>query len=837
MSKYPHREIETKWQERWATERLMEVDISAVERKYYCLMMYPYPSGDLHVGHGRNYVIGDALARLKMMEGYNVLAPMGWDAFGLPAENAALTQNIHPAVWTRNNIARMKNQFYRWGVVYDWSREIASYDPGYYKWTQWLFIQLFKQGLAYRKAASVNWCPSCQTVLANEQVVGGICERCGTGITERFLEQWFFKITDFADALIEDLELLKSWPERVLTMQRNWIDRSEGLEITFPVKPRDGSAVTGGPGEFTCFTTRPDTVYGATFLVVSPDHPDVPALVEGTGREAIVREFVEKERAEKLSGRARTEPRKTGIFTGRYAINPFTERPIPIWLAPYVLMEYGTGAIMAVPAHDERDFEFARRYELENIDVVRPASDPTPLPRSAYEGKGVLVNSGPYDGLESDAAFEKTCAWAESRGCGRRRTNYRLRDWLVSRQRYWGTPIPMVHCPGCGVVPVPDEELPVLLPEDVDFRPRGDGKSPLAGVESFVRVNCPQCGKNAARDTDTMDTFVDSSWYFLRYVSPRDVKEPFDKSLVNQWLPVDQYVGGVEHAILHLMYARFFTKFLQRAGWLSFSEPFERLFTQGMIYKDGVKMSKSKGNVVSPDPIIDYFGADTMRLYILFAGPPERDTEWRDDSVEGCHRFLNRVYRFWETHREVLARPFQETIAYDALDDDSRRLFRKTHWTIQKVRKDLESDFHFNTAISAVMELTNLMSAFSEAGKVSEKDCAGDVFRFAFDATVKLLAPMTPHLCEELWERTGHTESVFRAAMPEADAQYATAEKITLVLQINSRIRAREDVEADTSEEELRRIALANERIQELLAGASPRKIVVVKNKLVNIIV
>ena len=837
MAKYPHQEIETKWQQRWADEQLMAVDLSKVDRKYYCLMMYPYPSGDLHVGHGRNYVIGDALARLKMMEGYNVLAPMGWDAFGLPAENAALTQNIAPAVWTRTNIARMKSQFYHWGVVYDWSREIASCDPQYYKWTQWLFIQLFKQGLAYRKAASVNWCPSCQTVLANEQVVGGICERCSTEITERYLEQWFFKITDFADALIDDLDELKSWPERVLTMQRNWIDRSQGLEITFRVKPREKSTATGGPTEFCCFTTRPDTIYGATFLVVSPDHPDVASLVEGTGREDAVRQFIETERAEKLSGRTRTEPRKTGFFTGRYAVNPFTREDIPIYLAPYVLMEYGTGAIMAVPAHDQRDFEFAERFGLEMREVVRPLDPQGPFPAAAYEGKGVLVNSDRYDGLGSDAAFEETSAWAELNGCGRRRTHYRLRDWLVSRQRYWGTPIPMVHCGDCGVVPVPEEELPVLLPEDVDFRPRGDGKSPLAGVKSFVQVNCPKCGKKAARDTDTMDTFVDSSWYFLRYVSPADEHQPFDKAMVNKWLPVDQYVGGVEHAILHLMYARFFTKFLNRLGLLSFSEPFQRLFTQGMIYKDGVKMSKSKGNVVSPDPIIEYFGADTMRLYILFAGPPERDTEWRDDSVEGCNRFLNRVWRLWESHRAVLAQPAQGRIAYDALDEDSKRLFRKTHWAIDKVRRDLEDAFHFNTAISAVMELTNLMGAFSDAGKVTASEMSAEVFRFGFDTTIRLLAPMTPHLSEELWERTGHTRSVFHASIPEPDPQYASAEKFTLVIQINSRIRAREDVEADTPEEELRRIALANERIQALLAGASPRKVVVVKNKLVNIIV
>ena len=836
MSKYPHREIEAKWQKRWADDRLMGVDLSRVDRKFYCLMMYPYPSGDLHVGHGRNYIIGDALARLKMMEGCNVLAPMGWDAFGLPAENAAIHQNIHPAVWTRENIARMKAQFYRWGVVYDWSREVASYDPGYYKWTQWLFIQLYNEGLAYRKGASVNWCPSCQTVLANEQVVGGICERCGSGITERFLEQWFLRITDFADALLDDLDKLESWPERVLTMQRNWIDRSRGLEIHFPVVPL-GGGFGAGPREFVCFTTRPDTIYGATFLVVSPEHPAVKSLVEGTGREEAVAAFVDVEKAERLSGRSRLEPRKTGAFTGRYAVNPFTGGEIPIYLAPYVLMEYGTGAIMAVPAHDERDFEFAKRFEIPIVEVVRPAEGESPYPGSAFSGKGVVVSSGPFTGMPSDAAFEKTSEWAEANGAGRRATNYRLRDWLVSRQRYWGTPIPMVHCDACGVVPVPERELPVLLPEGVDFRPRGDGKSPLATVESFVRVKCPKCGKNAARDTDTMDTFVDSSWYFLRYISARDEAQAFDKVLVNKWLPVDQYVGGVEHAILHLLYARFFTKFLKRLGMLDFDEPFERLFTQGMIYKDGVKMSKSKGNVVSPDPIIEESGADTMRLYILFAGPPERDTEWRQDSIDGCNRFLNRVYRLWETHEPLLANPAPAEIDPESLDEESRRLFRKTHWAIDKVRKDLQDNFHFNTAISAVMELSNQMNGFSESGTVTSSPAAGETLRFAFHTLVRLLAPMTPHLCEELWERIGHKESIFRSSMPVADPRYASAEKITLVIQVNSKIRAREEIDADTPEAEVERLALANPRVQEILGGKPPRKVVVVKNKLVNLIV
>jgi leucyl-tRNA synthetase len=539
----------------------------------------------------------------------------------------------------------------------------------------------------------------------------------------------------------------------------------------------------------------------------------------------------------KLSGRARTEPRKTGIFTGRYAINPFSKAEIPIYLAPYVLMEYGTGSIMAVPAHDQRDFEFAKRYEIEITEVIRPPDGNTPFPEAAYAGEGTLVNSNSYSGQTSSQAFEATSDWAEANSIGKRKINYRLRDWLVSRQRYWGTPIPMIHCTDCGVVPVPDDDLPVRLPEDVDFRPRGDGKSPLAGAESFVSVTCPVCGKQAARDTDTMDTFVDSSWYFLRYVSPHDADVVFDNSLANKWLPVDQYIGGVEHAILHLLYARFFTKFLNRIGLLAFNEPFQRLFTQGMICKDGLKMSKSKGNVVSPDPIIENFGADTMRLYILFAGPPERDTEWRDDSIEGCNRFLNRIYRLYDEHAAVVGQPVKTDLTIDSLDDAEKKLFRKTHWAILKVRRDLEDNFHFNTAISAAMELSNVMSSFADSGRVEPGKTGGDVFNYAFDVLIRLLAPMTPHLCEELWERSGHSTSVFEASLPEAVEEYAAAETITLVVQINSKIRARVEIPADLTEDAVKKLAMEIPRIVELIDGKTPRKVLVIQNKLVNIIV
>lgn len=828
MAKYQHKRIEGKWQKRWAEEGLMRVDLSKTASKYYCLMMFPYPSGDLHVGHGRNYIIGDALARLKMMEGYNVLAPMGWDAFGLPAENAALKEDIHPGVWTRQNIQRMKEQFYRWGVVYDWSREVTSCEPEYYRWTQWLFLKLYEHGLAYRKAASVNWCPSCRTVLANEQVVGGECERCGSKIEERFLEQWFFKITDMADALLDDLATLESWPERVVTMQRNWIDRSEGLEISFPV--------VGGDETIACFTTRPDTIFGATFLVMSPEHPAVDELVRGVPDEISIRKFIQEERDYKLSGEL--EPRKTGVDTGRRAINPINQAEIPIYLAPYVLMEYGTGAIMAVPAHDQRDFEFAKTYGLEILEVIRPRSGKSNLPDAAWGGESntvnsEMVNSGPYDGLPAPEAWERIADWFESESRGRRRTNYRLRDWLLSRQRYWGAPIPMIHCDKCGPVPVPEDQLPVLLPDDIDFHPRGDGKSPLATSEAFVNVSCPKCSGAAKRDTDTMDTFVDSSWYFLRYLSPHDGNRAFDGEMADRWMPVDQYIGGVEHAILHLLYARFIVKFLNRAGLLGFDEPFARLFTQGMITRDGVKMSKSKHNTVNPDPIIENFGADTMRLYILFAGPPERDTEWRDDSIEGCHRFVNRVYRLFDTNRDMLAGKDNGQLGIDGLDDGEKELFRKTHWTILKVRKDLEDTFHFNTAISATMELVNAMYAFA-GDQAVERGTA--VFRFAFQTLVRLLAPMTPHICEELWERMGHTRSIFKEPMPEAKREYAEQEMIELVIQINSKIRARQPVAAGTSDKELEELALTNPRIQELMQGKAPKRVLVIQNKLVNII-
>ncbi|HXV13825.1 MAG TPA: leucine--tRNA ligase, partial [Candidatus Krumholzibacteria bacterium] len=716
-------------------------------------------------------------------------------------------------------------QFHHWGVVYDWTREVASCEPEYYRWTQWLFLELYRAGLAYRKAASVNWCPKDKTVLANEQVVDGRCERCGTEIEERHLDQWFFRITAFADALLDDLGTLADWPERVVTMQKNWIDKSVGVEIEFEIQ--------GASHSVNVFTTRPDTIFGATFLVLSPNHPMVENLIAGSGRETELRSVISRWTADRLSGKARTEPSKEGVFLDTHAINPMTREPVPVYMAPYVLMEYGSGAIMAVPAHDQRDFEFATRYGLPIREVVRSANGATTLPTSSYSGDGTLINSGAFDGLGQGEAFAKIAAQLERDGKGKRRVHYRLRDWLISRQRYWGAPIPMIHCPKCGVVPVPDDQLPVRLPDDVDFHPRGDGKSPLATSDAFRTVACPTCGGAAERDTDTMDTFVDSSWYFLRYLSPRDDRVAFRKDVCDAWLPVDQYIGGVEHAILHLLYARFIVKFLHSRGHVSFAEPFARLFTQGMVCKNGIKMSKSKGNVVPPDTIITPMGADTMRLYILFCGPPERDTEWNDEAVEGCYRFLNRVWRHFEANAHALAKPFAESIDPTALDDAERALFRKTHQTIARVVADVNDHFHFNTAISALMELSNAMDDFMTAGGRA----ASAAFRFAFDVLIRLLAPMTPHLSEELWERTGHGRSIFSAALPVADPAYTRDESFDLVIQVNSKIRARETVPADTDAERMKAIAMAHPRIQEILEGRTPKRVVVIQNRLVNIVI
>jgi leucyl-tRNA synthetase len=830
---FPFQEIEDKWHERW--EDLFLCDTSKLEGKYYCLMMFPYPSGELHVGHGRNYIIGDALARFKKMEGANVLAPMGWDSFGLPAENAAIKKGTHPAIWTEQNIANMKAQFARWGVVYDWSREVTSCKPDYYKWTQWLFVRLFEAGLAYQEEASVNWCPSCKTVLANEQVISGECERCGSQVQLKKLKQWFFRIRTYADRLLDDLGKLEEWPERVRIMQKNWIGRSEGIEVTFPVEDSED--------RLECFTTRIDTIYGATFVVIAADHPLAEEFLRRGGREEEGIEFVERAKRIQVEERERAELSKEGFFTGCYAVNPANGRRIPVFLASYVLMEYGTGVVMGVPAHDQRDFEFVREspVEIPVIQVIRKEDEEGAELTEAYVDDGVMMNSGTFDGMTNREGMEGIFEHLASRGLARRAVHYRLKDWLISRQRYWGAPIPMIHCGSCGAQPVPEDELPVLLPETTDFMPRGDGKSPLAASAEFVRTVCPRCGAEAERDTDTMDTFVDSSWYFLRYLSPRDDERPFDTDLVNAWLPVDQYIGGVEHAILHLLYSRFIVKFLEDEGLVGFDEPFERLFTQGMICRDGAKMSKTRGNTVSPNPLIEKYGADTVRIYTLFIGPPEKDAEWNDRAVEGAYRFLNRVWRLYFNYRGLLSkdrRP-EYQLNPDNLDKTKQGLYIKLQQTIDKVLGDIfGGSFHFNTAISALMELTNELYLFierDESFKAEEESSVG-LFRVSFDSLLRLLAPMAPHLCEEIWERTGHGTSIFYQSLPEPDRRFITADTFTLVVQVNGKVRSRIEVPKSSDRDELERLALSDPKVKKHIEGSSDLTCIVVPGKLVNIV-
>lgn len=812
---YPFSEIEAKWQAEWAKGRLFEADLDGSERqKYYCLVMFPYPSGALHVGHGRNYIIGDAVARYKMMRGFNVLTPMGFDAFGLPAENAAIKTNTHPKVSTMNNITNMKRQLGEWGVGYDWSRELASCLPDYYKWTQWLFVQLFKKGLAYKKKASVNWCPSCNTVLANEQVVDNACERCDSTVEEKALEQWFFKTTEYAQRLLDDLDVLESWPERVKTMQRNWIGRSDGVEIEFPIVDTDKN--------LQCFTTRIDTIYGVTYAVLAAEHPWVPELIQNVENKAEIEAFVQKIKAEDKIERASEHSEKEGIFTGRYIINPLTNEKVPLWIANYVLMDYGTGAVMAVPAHDERDFLFAKQYGLPIRVVIDNPEESLSVEtmQSAYEDVGVMTLSGQFDGQMSDEAIKNIADYVEAKGFGKKTVNYRLKDWLISRQRYWGAPIPIVYCKKCGMQVVLDEELPVLLPEDVEFKPTGE--SPLAAHPTFKQTTCPACGGAAEREVDTMDTFVCSSWYFLRYISANDSEKVFDTDLVNKWLPVDQYIGGIEHAILHLLYARFFTKVLYDLKLVNFEEPFARLFTQGMIIKDGNKMSKSKGNVVSPDELITKYGADTVRLYTLFIGPPEKDAEWNDKAVEGSYRFLNRLWRFIVNRNEW---------SVDANKVSAKDLKRFIHETIKKVTEDLEGDFHFNTAISRIMELLNAVYQFNP-----QSDDDRLLLKEAAQTMVLLLGPFVPHIAEELWEMLGHRESVFRAIWPTYDPQALVREEIEIVVQILGKVRSHIIVPVDAPQEEIEKKALADERIASLLSGKTVRKVIVVPKKLVNIV-
>jgi len=825
------KEIESKWQKRW--KKVFNCDLELEGNEYYCLMMFPYPSGNLHVGHGRNYIIGDALARIKMMEGFNVLAPMGWDSFGLPAENAAIKNKINPSVWTDQNIADMKKQFSRWGVIYDWSKEIASCKPEYYKWTQWLFVKLYKSGLAYRQEASVNWCPSCKTVLANEQVVNGECERCGAVVNSRDLKQWFFKITQYADRLLDDLSGLENWPQRVRTMQNNWIGRSEGVEINFKL---DGSELI-----LDCFTTRVDTLFGVTFIVMAADHPLAEKLLKKGGREEGI-DYIKK--VKKLKIQDRTEINREGYFTGCYAINPVTSKKVPVYLTGYILMEYGTGIVMGVPAHDQRDFEFVEKAQLDIpvTQVIKPEGSDIEKLTEAYLGNGVLINSGEYDGLSNLEGMKRITESLEKEELAKKTVHYRLRDWLISRQRYWGAPIPVIYCEKCGANPVPEEELPVYLPDNVDFTPRGDGKSPLSTSEEFVNTKCPLCGNPAKRDTDTMDTFVDSSWYFLRYLSPNDSEKPFDKEIVDRWLPVNQYVGGVEHAILHLLYSRFIIKFLYDKGYVGFKEPFENLFTQGMITRNGSKMSKSAGNVISPDELIDKYGADTVRIYTLFIGPPEKDAEWNQRAVEGAWRFVNRVWRIYASNEDIFKNraPYKGAIEPESLTDVQLALYRKVQQTIFKVKRDfLGGSFHFNTAISALMELTNEIYNFTDINSgISERDeISVNLLTDAFNNLILLLAPIAPHLCEELRELCGFKSTVFKEKLPIEDANYLESESFTLIIQVNGKVRARIDVDSGCSQDKLKELALNNEKVNKFIKSGEIKRVIVVPNKLVNIVV
>jgi leucyl-tRNA synthetase len=830
VERYDPQAIEARWQAVWAAERAFETpnpaDPATDDRpRAYVLEMLPYPSGDLHMGHVTNYTMGDVVSHFRRRTGFQVLHPMGYDSFGLPAENAAIKTGGKPAEVTARNIARIREQMLRMGWSIDWSRELATSDPAYYRWTQWIFLRLHERGLAYKRAAQVKWCPQDQTVLANEQVVDGRCERCGTEVEARDLEQWFFRITDYADRLLDDMDQLAGWPERVLTMQRNWIGRSHGAEVLF--------AVVGADEALPVFTTRPDTLFGATFFVLAPEHPLVHDLVRGTDREQEVMDYVRRRGAESVADRMRDDRPKTGVDTGRRVVNPVTDEEIPVWVSDYVLVEYGTGAIMAVPAHDERDHAFARAFDLPIRQVVAPVEGTVDVQAEAYTEGGddaVLVNSGRFDGMTVAEAKQAVPAWLAGEGRGEQTTAYRLRDWLVSRQRYWGAPIPIVECPSCGLVPVPDDQLPVVLPEIDDYAPRG--RSPLASAEEWRRVPCPACGADAQRETDTMDTFVDSSWYYLRYVDAHDAERAWDRGAVDWWLPVGQYIGGVEHAILHLLYSRFFTKVLHDAGYLGFTEPFANLFTQGMIYKDGAKMSKSKGNVVAPDAIVARHGADALRMYVLFMGPPDQDKEWSDSGVLGPARFLDRLWRAVERIADEPGEPRPAPPA--GAEGAALELLRLTHRTIERVTEDIDRRLQFNTAIAAAMELLN---GIERARDGLAGDAAGrQALRHAAGTLVGLVQPFAPHIAEELWERLGG-ERLWEAPWPVADPALLVADSFECVVQVNGKLRERAELACGLPEDELLATVKALPRIAELLDGKTIVKEIVVPDKLVNIVV
>jgi leucyl-tRNA synthetase len=854
--------VESKWRRIWQEKQLFRVEEDSEKEKYYLLEMFPYPSGNIHMGHVRNYTIGDVVARYKRMQGHNVLHPMGWDAFGMPAENAAIAHNVHPARWTYQNIDTMRSQLKRLGFSYDWERELATCKPEYYRWEQWLFLKMFEKGMVYRKKAFVNWCEKCQTVLANEQVEAGLCWRCGEVVTQRDLDQWFFRITDYADDLLAHCERLPGWPDKVVTMQKNWIGKSVGAEIYFPLE--------SGDGHIAVFTTRQDTVFGATFMVMAPEHPLVTSLAAQTAQEQEVKAFVECMRRQDKAKRTSDDYEKEGVFVGAHCLNPFTRRQMPIFTANFALMEYGTGAVMAVPAHDQRDFEFARKYGLDVIVVIQPKGE-TLRPQTmteAYVGEGVLVRSGPFDGLDNVKALDAIAGYLEEEGLGKRAVNFRLRDWGISRQRYWGAPIPIVYCNQCGVVAVPEKDLPVILPEDAQMLE--GGKSPLPTLDSFVRTACPKCGHpDARRETDTMDTFVESSWYFERYCSPRHDKGMFDQKAVAYWMPVDQYIGGIEHAILHLLYSRYFTRVLKEFGLIDYKEPFTRLLTQGMVCKETIqcpehgflypeeavtkegaqtckhcgsrvevgrieKMSKSKRNVVDPNALIEKYGADTLRLFCLFAAPPERGLDWSDQGVEGAYRFLSRLWRLVADLADRLE-GVQPLNGGKPPSGDSRTLHRKTHQTIKRVTHDIETRFHFNTAISAVMELVNTIQAMKDSALHDHTGLS--VLRSALEGAVVLLAPIVPHFADELWEALGHSGSVLEIPWPAYREDAIEEDQRLIVVQINGKVRSRFHIAADADEERIKEVALADERILARVASRPVKKLIVVQKKLVNIVV
>ena len=819
--RYNFREIEKKWQKYWADNNTFKMEEKPDMEKYYVLEMFPYPSGKLHMGHVRNYSIGDVVARFKNMQGYNVLHPMGFDSFGLPAENAAIKHGVAPDIWTWDNIHEMEEQLSELGLSYDWDREVCTCHPDYYKWMQWIFIQFYKKGLAYKKENPVNWCPDCQTVLANEQVVDGVCERCGAPVGKKNLSQWYFKITDYAERLLKNLDILDGWPNKVKVMQKNWIGKSVGAEVDFAIKDDER--------KLKIFTTRVDTLFGVTYMVLAPEHPYVNSLVEGTEYEQPVKEYIDRCQHMSDIERTSTSNEKTGVFIGKYAINPVNGKEVPIYISDYVLMGYGTGAIMAVPAHDERDFDFATKFGLDIIPVVDPGNPDIDVNnlKEAFVAEGTMINSGKFDGMNNREAIKKVIEWVEEEGIGKATVNYRLRDWLISRQRYWGTPIPMIHCEHCGWVPEKEENLPVLLPTDIEFT--GKGESPIATSKTFVDTVCPVCGAPAKREIDTMDTFLDSSWYFLRYCDPKNENEVFDKEKVKYWMNVDQYIGGVEHAILHLMYARFFQMALYDLGLVTDEEPFKNLLTQGMVNKDGKKMSKSLGNVVSPAEILEKYGADTARLFILFAAPPEKELDWSDAGVEGSFRFLNRVYRL--VYETVQKYGFKTT-DFEIRNDNDKQLNYMANYAVKKVSDDAGGRFQFNTAISTIMEFVNELYRYKELPDVNE-----GLINACIEKLVLILSPFTPHVCEEMWEYLGHTGSLYNVGWPAYDESALVKDSVEIVIQINGKVKEKMNVASGLGRDELQKTVMESEAAVKAVDGRNIVKVIAVPDKLVNIVV